>query len=89
MGHTTGSAVRIYQINYIVGFSFGCILFFAVNRFFPPPGVGLSEEFNEAAVANVSVTEGVSAGTSSEDISLGVGKKEMNVRDRQVLADSV
>jgi hypothetical protein len=41
----TNSAVKIYQLNYIVGFVISAILFFAANKMFPPPGTDISEPF--------------------------------------------
>ncbi|RDW73035.1 putative permease-2 [Coleophoma cylindrospora] len=47
MGRTTGAAVKIYQITYILGFVLGAILFAGANYFFPPEGLGISEDFTE------------------------------------------
>jgi hypothetical protein len=41
----TNSAVKIYQLNYIVGFAISCILFFIANKVFPPPGTDINEPF--------------------------------------------
>jgi len=41
----TNAAVKIYQLNYIVGFTISAILFYGANRFFPPPGTDISEPF--------------------------------------------
>jgi hypothetical protein len=68
MGRTSGAAVRIYQITYLVGFFLGCGLYMSINYFFPPPGVGIAEEFDSAAMhaGEGTVIEGVSARTSGE-----------------------
>jgi hypothetical protein len=58
MGRTTGGAVRIYQITYIVGFTFGLILHYTVNKFFPPPGLGIEEEFEDRGEVIEGVVEG-------------------------------
>ncbi|KEY68266.1 hypothetical protein S7711_07020 [Stachybotrys chartarum IBT 7711] len=55
MGRTEGAAVRIYQITYIVGLTLGIILYMAVNKLFPPPGLGISEEFDHQLV----MTDGI------------------------------
>lgn len=94
MGRKSGAAVRIYQINYIVGFVFGCILYYGVNHFYPPPGLGISEEFDAAHVGDglgVTTVEGVAiegdtTGGSESDI---VTSKEMHVSGKQVEGDSV
>lgn len=39
------SAVKIYQLNYLVGFSISAILFFIACKVFPPPGTNISEPF--------------------------------------------
>lgn len=53
MGRTTGAAVKIYQITYIFGFFFGGLLHLIVNYFFPAPGLGISEGFDEGIVEGV------------------------------------
>lgn len=76
MGRTSGAAVRIYQITYLIGFFLGCALYMTVNRLFPPPGLGTDEEFDSEAIIGesaVAVIEGVSARTSDEEVA-GVGK---------------
>lgn len=55
MGRTDGAAVRIYQITYIVGLTLGIILYMAVNKLFPPPGLGVSEAFDHQLV----MTDGI------------------------------
>ena len=63
MGRTEGSAVRIYQITYIVGFFLGGSLHLIVNRLFPLSGLGINEDFDVDVVV-----EGTSpVVTSSED----------------------
>lgn len=93
MGRKSGAAVRIYQINYIVGFVFGCILYYGVNYFYPPPGLGISEDFNDGPSdgSGMTVVEGVAVerdttGGSESDI---VTSKEMHVSGKQVEGDSV
>jgi hypothetical protein len=41
----TNNAVKIYQLNYIVGFAISAILFLVANKLFPPPGTDISEPF--------------------------------------------
>jgi hypothetical protein len=55
MGKTSGAAVRMYQVTYIMGFFLGCILHLAVNKFFPPPGLGVEEDFHGVLVEGVAV----------------------------------
>jgi hypothetical protein len=50
MGYTDGPAVRIYQMTYIVGFFFSIILYFTVSKIWPPAGLGIAEEFQEAEI---------------------------------------
>ena len=59
MGRTSGAAVRIYQITYIVGFFLGCLLHMIVNKVFPPPGLGISEPFEGLDENGESIIEGV------------------------------
>jgi hypothetical protein len=61
MGRTSGAAVRIYQITYIVGFFLGCLLFFTANKLFPPPGLGIAEPFDGVDSNDGSVIEGIAA----------------------------
>lgn len=77
MGHTTGSAVRLYQINYIIGLAFGCILYYGVNYFYPPKGLGINEDFDGI---DDRVIEGENVFTPADNGSeTGVGTKEVNV----------
>ncbi|EPE24965.1 hypothetical protein GLAREA_11546 [Glarea lozoyensis ATCC 20868] len=78
MGHTTGAAVKIYQITYIFGFVLGGILYFTVNKIWPPPGVGIAEPFDEAAIVGVAPSF-----DGSDDIGLG-HKDAMNVDDKEI-----
>ena len=66
MGRTSGAAVRIYQITYIVGFFLGCLLHMIVNTLFPPPGLGISEPFEGPDSTGGSVIEGVPASEDGE-----------------------
>lgn len=66
MGKTSGGAVRIYQITYIVGFFLGSILHMAVNKLFPPPGYGIAEEFNHGAIDGT-IIEGVDPSVNSDN----------------------
>lgn len=54
MGKTDSNAVKIYQITYIFGIALGSILYFAVNKIFPPDGLGIDEGFD-----GLEVVEGV------------------------------
>lgn len=54
MGKTNSNAVKIYQITYIFGIALGGILYFAVNKIFPPDGLGIDEGFD-----GLEVVEGV------------------------------
>jgi nucleobase:cation symporter-1, NCS1 family len=65
MGKTSGAAVRIYQITYIVGFFLGCILHLTVNKLFPPSGLGIAEPFDDRETSEGTVIEGVASGTDS------------------------
>lgn len=65
MGRTSGAAVRIFQITYIVGFFLGCLLHLVVNKIFPPAGLGIAEPFDGADGHDATVIEGLSA--SSDD----------------------
>lgn len=58
MGNTNSNAVKIYQITYIFGVSLGSILYFSVNKIFPPAGLGIDEDFD-----GMEVTEGVEVAT--------------------------
>ena len=79
MGRTTGGAVRIYQINYIIGFSLGCILYFTVCKFYPPSGQGISEDFDGSENG---VVEGVAV--VSDDSGSDMPSKEPIVTDTKV-----
>lgn len=41
----TNKAVKIYQLNYIVGFAISAILFLVANKLFPLPGTDINEPF--------------------------------------------
>lgn len=58
MGWTTGGAVKIYQITYIFGLVLGTILHLIVNKFFPPEGLGIAEEFDGDVLEGVVPEEG-------------------------------
>jgi hypothetical protein len=60
----TNSAVKIYQLNYIVGFSISAILFFIANKVFPPPGTDINEPF-EAWEGPGGVVEGLGSDSGS------------------------
>jgi hypothetical protein len=62
MGTPSGGAVRIYQITYLFGLALGITLHLLVNRLFPPPGLGISEDFDEHLI----VTNGIT--TPSDDV---------------------
>jgi NCS1 family nucleobase:cation symporter-1 len=72
MGRTSGAAVRIYQITYIVGFFLGCLLHMVVNKLFPPPGLGISEPFEGTDSNGGSIIEGVAP---SSDDGHGISKQ--------------
>jgi hypothetical protein len=78
MGHTTGAAVKIYQITYIIGFFLGGILHLIVNTFFPVSGLGIDEPFEEAALVE-GITPLSLDGTGGEDLKgvQSVGEKFM------------
>jgi nucleobase:cation symporter-1, NCS1 family len=63
MGKTQGAAVRMYQLTYIMGFCLGSVLFLVVNRIFPPPGLGIAEEFDHDS----NIIEGVDASVGEEE----------------------
>jgi hypothetical protein len=52
MGNTSSPTVKIYQITYIFGVTLGSILYFGINKIFPPPGLGVNEEFEDMVVMN-------------------------------------
>ena len=58
----TNNAVKIYQLNYIVGFAISAILFLVANKLFPPPGIDISEPFE--AWEGPSAIEGLGVGGS-------------------------
>lgn len=60
MGKTDSNAVKIYQITYLFGVSLGSILYFAINRIFPPGGLGVDEGFD-----GMEVVEGVEVADDS------------------------
>ncbi|EXJ82047.1 hypothetical protein A1O1_08116 [Capronia coronata CBS 617.96] len=84
MGRTTGGAVKIYQLTYIIGFFLGAILFLVINKFFPPPGLGIEQEFDGTLDE---VVEGVVV--SSEDGATETTSKEPTITDKRVLEEKV
>lgn len=81
MGKTDGAAVRIYQITYLVGLTLGSILYMSVNKFFPPPGLGIAEEFDEGQLV---VTDGVEASADGSQAT----DKEPKVSDKGAMDGS-
>ncbi|KAE9990893.1 hypothetical protein EG327_000774 [Venturia inaequalis] len=66
MGKTNSNAVKIYQITYIFGIALGSILYFAVNKIFPPDGLGIDEGFDGLEVVEgVDVVVDVGSGRSN------------------------
>jgi len=45
LGETNNKAVRIYQISYVSGVTLGGILYFCINKIYPPKGLGIAEDF--------------------------------------------
>ncbi|KAH8657101.1 permease for cytosine/purines, uracil, thiamine, allantoin-domain-containing protein [Tricladium varicosporioides] len=72
MGKTKGNAVKIYQITYIFGFVLGTILYFTINKIWPPEGCGIDEPFDES---EVEIVEGVMPSVDGSESSVG-GKGE-------------
>ncbi len=68
MGHTTGAAVKIYQITYIIGFFLGGALHMIVNTIFPVSGLGVEEDFDGVLVVEGEhvIGAGSEDGTSSD-----------------------
>jgi hypothetical protein len=79
MGNTSSGAVRIYQITYLFGLALGLTLYLLVNKLFPPPGLGVSEDFDD----NVIITDGVEMSSDGQS-----PEKETAMFDKQVLEDS-
>lgn len=46
MGKTNNNAVKIYQITYIFGVTLGSILYYTINKIWPPAGLGIEEDFD-------------------------------------------
>lgn len=68
MGKTNSNAVKIYQITYIFGISLGGVLYFAVNKIFPPAGLGIDEGFDGLEVMDgveVPIIGGKSSGNTT------------------------
>lgn len=68
MGKTDSNAVKIYQITYIFGISLGGILYFSVNKIFPPDGLGINEGFDGLEVMDgveVPIDGGKSSGSTT------------------------
>lgn len=40
-------AVRLFQLSFLIGYSIAFILYAAINKFFPPEGIGLVDEADE------------------------------------------
>lgn len=88
MGNTTSGAVRIYQITYLVGFTLGCTLHLIVNKIWPPPGLGIEEEFEgsegEVVVEGVVVSTGAGDGGSETPPT-----KQPTISDKQIADEKV
>lgn len=63
----SNAAVKIYQLNYLVGFGIGGIGFFITNYFFKPPGTDMSEPFDDWVTAPLEIE---AAGSQDESASL-------------------
>jgi hypothetical protein len=79
MGKPSGSAVRIYQITYIFGLAFRITLHLLVNKLFPPPGLSISEDFDEHLI----ITNGIT--THSDDSA--THEKKPEVIDKHISED--
>ena len=55
-------AVKVYQLTYIVGFTLSFVLHIAINKIWPPRGLGIGEEFEGDVIEGVEALE-----TSSRD----------------------
>ncbi len=81
------SAVKIYYLNYLVGFGISFFTFGIITYFFPPPGKGedgkyINEPFDEFS----SVLDGVGTPADSESLGVEVLSKEA-LADKRVLPD--
>lgn len=78
----SNAAVKIYQLNYIVGFGISFILFFAANKIWPPPGLGIAEGFDESDAAIdgtvLDAESGEGSGTETPTkVAMTVGEKDV------------
>lgn len=78
MGRTKGGAVKLYQITYLFGFFFGCILHLSVNKMFPPPGIGINEPF-----------DGTVEGIEPSDDGTESPSKDLVTTDQKVIGEDV
>ena len=60
------SAVKIYQLNYIVGFAISAILFLAACKIWPPPGTDVNEPFEAWEPAGAIIEAQEASGSESE-----------------------
>jgi NCS1 family nucleobase:cation symporter-1 len=65
------SAVKIFQIDYFVGFPLGLITYLALSYFFPPAGLGVKELMSEnGEEQESSVIDGEGIGTSGKEVAV-------------------
>jgi hypothetical protein len=73
-GHSYGVAYNIYQMTFFVGWPLALTFYIAINKFFPPPGLGVSEELE--GYDDSEVIEGVS---ESHDDFEAAGEKKRSI----------
>jgi len=81
MGKTTGGAVKIYQITYIFGITLSAIIYFAANKLYPPPGLGIDEPFHDGEIV-----EGEMIAADKESNS---SLKEATISQKQINEDTM
>jgi hypothetical protein len=72
------AAVKIYQLNYMVGFSIAFIVFCGSNLIWPPPGTDISEPFDEAMAIDGVASSDTASGTETPS------KVEMTTNEKDV-----
>jgi NCS1 family nucleobase:cation symporter-1 len=74
-GYQDGVDYKIYQISFFVGYPVAVVTYIIINKFFPPEGLGISEEL-ETPPEEQTVVEGVVVEEGSEK---GVGEKQAEI----------
>ena len=76
------SAVKIYQLNYIVGFAISAILFLVACKIWRPPGTDINEPFEVWEPAGAIIEAQEASGSESESVIATPAKSGLVVNEK-------